>query len=157
MWFRNILKFVSVYYDITLSCDIYFGWPEYIGNLPNTGLFYVKSTVKNAEALNYWYEARNRFPDKNEQAVFNDIKNELVDKFEMKMRFVETDHLSGFCNYGKDLNKVHTMQSNCCVGFKNKINDLRSVLDDWNKYKTLSPEEKESGNFTWTVPRICLH
>jgi Nucleotide-diphospho-sugar transferase len=157
LWFRDILKFVSVYYDITLSSDLFFGRPEDIGNFPNTGLFYVKSTAKNAEVLNYWYEARNRFPGKNEQMVFNEIKKELVDQFQTKMRFVETNYLCGFCNYGKDLNKVYTMQSNCCVGLKNKVNDLRGVLDDWKKYKGLSVEEKQNGNFTWTVPRICLH
>ncbi|XP_078175474.1 uncharacterized protein At4g15970-like isoform X2 [Carex rostrata] len=157
LWFRNILKLITVHYDITLSCDIYFGSPEYIGNFPNTGLFYVKSTMKNAEVLNYWYEARKRFPDKNEQSVFNDIKKELVDQFRIKMRFVETDYLSGFCNHGKDLNKVYTMQSNCCVGLQNKLNDLSSILDDWKKYKASSDEEKKNGTFTWTVPRICLH
>ncbi|XP_078175476.1 uncharacterized protein At4g15970-like [Carex rostrata] len=157
LWFRNILKLIPVDYDITLSCDVFIGWPEYIGSFPNTGLFYVKSTMKNAEVLNYWYEARKRFPGKNEQSVFNAIKKELVDKFRTKMRFVETDYLSGFCNYGKDLNKVYTMQSNCCVGLQNKLNDLSGILDDWKKYKALSSEEKWNGKFTWTFPRICLH
>ncbi|KAJ4733577.1 nucleotide-diphospho-sugar transferase family protein [Rhynchospora pubera] len=157
LWLRNIFKFISVYYDITLSSDMYFGRPEDTGNFPNTGLFYVKSTAKNAEVLNFWYEARNRFPDQNEQSVFNEIKNELVDRFQVKMRFLETDYLSGFCNYGKDMNKVYSMQSNCCVGLANKLNDLRGVLDDWKKYMSLSSEEKNNGNFTWTIPRICLH
>ncbi|KAJ4785812.1 Nucleotide-diphospho-sugar transferase family protein [Rhynchospora pubera] len=157
LWLRNIFKFVSVYYDITLSSDWYSGQPEDIGNFPNTGLFYVKSTVKNAEVLNFWYEARNRFPDMNEQNAFNEIKKELVETFQVKMRFLETDYLSGFCNYGKDLNKVYSMQSNCCGGLGNKLSDLRSVLNDWKKYMSLSVEEKQNGNFTWTLPQICFH
>jgi hypothetical protein len=56
------------------------------------------------------------------------------------------------------------MHANCCTGLERKLEDLRSVLTTWNKFKSLGLEEKQSlhsnpGNMKvhWQVPNACLH
>lgn len=157
MWFRNPFRHITVYADLTVSSDVFFGDPDNLGNFPNTGLLYMKSTKKNAEALEYWYEARERFPSINEQNVFNKIKREFVYKFQLKIQYISTDFCGGFCNRGKDMNKICTMHANCCVGLRNKIHDLRNILADWKNFTSLPDEIKKTGQFTWRVPGRCIH
>jgi hypothetical protein len=56
------------------------------------------------------------------------------------------------------------MHANCCTGLERKLEDLRSVLTTWNKFKSLGLEEKQRlhsnpGNMKvhWQVPNACLH
>ncbi|XP_020087902.1 uncharacterized protein At4g15970-like isoform X1 [Ananas comosus] len=157
LWFRNPFRHITVYADLTVSSDMFFGDPDNLWNFPNTGLLYMKSTKKNAEALEYWYEARERFPSINEQNVFNKIKREFIYKFQLKIQYISTDFCGGFCNRGKDMNKICTMHANCCVGLRNKIHDLRNILADWKNFTSLPDEIKKTGQFTWRVPGRCIH
>ncbi|XP_073003480.1 uncharacterized protein At4g15970-like [Typha latifolia] len=155
LWFRNPFKHTTVLADLTTSCDFFFGDPKDLANFPNTGLFYVKSTRKNAEMLKCWYESKARFPNKHEQSVFNKIKRELIHRFRVRFRFIPTDICGGFCSHGKDLSKICTMHANCCVGLQNKLHDLRNVMEDWKTYMALSTAE-ERRVATWRVPTRCI-
>ncbi|KAF0912526.1 hypothetical protein E2562_014109 [Oryza meyeriana var. granulata] len=155
VWLRNPLKHVAVYADMAVSSDIFFGDPDNIDNLPNTGFFYVKPSSRTIAMTKEWHEARGEHPGMNEQPVFNHIKKELVKKLKLKVQYLDTAYMGGFCSYGKDLGKICTMHANCCIGLASKIRDLRGVLDDWKNYTRLPPWAKP--NARWTVPGKCIH
>ncbi|XP_072973507.1 uncharacterized protein At4g15970-like [Typha angustifolia] len=157
VWFRNPFRHISVYADITTSSDMFLGDPDYLFNFPNTGFIYVKSSEKTIEALKFWHEARERYPATHEQNIFNEIKKELVDRFQVKIQYLDTAYSGAFCNYGKDLNKICTMHASCCVGLGNKIHDLRNLLNDWRNFTALPLEQKRNGKFSWRVPGKCIH
>lgn len=70
-----------------------------------------------------------------EQNIFNLVKKEHVQKFRLKIQYVDTDYRGGSCNHGNDLNTVYTMHARCCVGLDwNKIHDLKNLLEDWKNY-----------------------
>ncbi|KAJ3683571.1 hypothetical protein LUZ60_013798 [Juncus effusus] len=157
MWFRNPLKHVTVYADLTMSCDYFNGNPDDVNNFPNTGLFYVKSNNKTAKMMQHWHESGGRFPPDHDQNIFNKIKHELVDSFRIKIRYVDPKYFGGFCRYGKDLNEICTMHSNCCPSMGNKLSDLKSLGNDWKNYSSLSVEDKKKGLVEWRVPGKCIH
>jgi hypothetical protein len=154
MWLRDPFKHVTAYADMTVSADVYFGDPDNIGNFPNTGFFHVKPNARTVAMTKLWHESRGRYPGANEQPVFNMIKKRLVAELGVRLRFLDPAHVGGFCSYGKDLGKIVTMHANCCVGLKNKMRDLRSVLDDWKNYTRLPHWEKHRAK--WTVPGACI-
>ncbi|KAM0930480.1 hypothetical protein ACQ4PT_000931 [Festuca glaucescens] len=154
LWFRDPFKHVTAYADMTVSSDVYFGDPDRLSNFPNTGFFHVKPNARTIAMTRLWHESRGKYPGANEQPVFNMIKKQLVAKLGLRLRYLDPAHVGGFCSYGKDLGKIVTMHANCCVGLKNKMRDLRSVLDDWKNYTRLPHWEKHRAK--WTVPGACI-
>lgn len=62
----------------------------------------------------------------------------------------------------RDMSKVVTMHSNCCIGLSSKLNDLRLALDDWRSYRNAASDPLQQGNNThstgpklWRVPSEC--
>ncbi|KAJ4748527.1 nucleotide-diphospho-sugar transferase family protein [Rhynchospora pubera] len=157
MWFRNPFERFASDADISTSCDFFFGDENSPWNFPNTGFLYVKSNPKNIELFKYWHESRDKFPPNHEQWVFNQIKFDVVNRMQLKIQFLSTTYNMGFCNSTKDFDKLYTMHANCCVGIGAKMHDLRMLLDDWNKYKTITKEERKKGPVSWRVPGICMH
>ncbi|XP_006650896.1 uncharacterized protein At4g15970-like [Oryza brachyantha] len=155
VWLRNPFKHVAVYADMAISSDVFFGDPDNIDNLPNTGFFYVKPSARTIAMTREWHEARSSHPGLNEQPVFNHIKKGLVGKLKLKVQYLDTAFVGGFCSYGKDLGKICTMHANCCIGLASKIRDLRGVLDDWKNYTSMPRWAKP--NARWTVPGKCIH
>uniref|UniRef100_A0ACD5XAD1 Uncharacterized protein n=1 Tax=Avena sativa TaxID=4498 RepID=A0ACD5XAD1_AVESA len=154
LWFRDPFKHVTAYADMTISADVYFGDPDNLGNFPNTGFFHVKPNARTIAMTKLWHESRDSYPGANEQPVFNMIKKRLVAELGVRLRYLDPAFMGGFCSYGKDLGKIVTMHANCCVGLKNKMKDLRSVLDDWKNYTRLPHWEKHRAR--WTVPGACI-
>ncbi|KAM0930482.1 hypothetical protein ACQ4PT_000932 [Festuca glaucescens] len=155
LWFRDPFKHVTAYADMTVSSDVYFGDPDNLGNFPNTGLFHVKPNVRTIAMTRLWHESRGKYPGApNEQPVFNMIKKRLVAELGVRLRYLDPAYVGGFCSYGKDLGKIVTMHANCCVGLKNKMRDLRGVLDDWKNYTKMPHWEKHKAK--WTVPGACI-
>lgn len=149
---------MTIYADITTSCDVFDGNPDSLKNSPNTGFFYVKSTKITAEMLRYWREARNRFPPNHEQYVFNIIKQELASNLKVKIQFLDTFYFGGFCNHGNDFNKISTMHANCCIHLDNKLHNLRYVAAVWKNYTSIPVKDKKRRKrFTWQVPGRCLY
>jgi Nucleotide-diphospho-sugar transferase len=142
---------------LTTSSDEFLGDPDNIHNFPNTGFIYVKSTNKTIEMMNYWLDARERFPANHEQNIFNFIKTDLVDMLRVKVRYIDTEYCGGFCNHGNDLNKICTMHANCCVGLYAKLHDLRKIIEDWKLYMAMPVEERKRGGFKWRVRGLCMH
>jgi hypothetical protein len=157
MWFRNPFERFAPDADISTSCDFFFGDENSAWNFPNTGFLYVKSSQKNIELFKHWRESRDKFPPNHEQWVFNQIKFDVIHSMQLKVQFLSTTYNMGFCNNTNDFDKLYTMHANCCVGIGAKLHDLRSLLVDWNRYKTLTKEERKKGPVSWRVPGICMH
>ncbi|KAG8061797.1 hypothetical protein GUJ93_ZPchr0003g18610 [Zizania palustris] len=155
MWLRNPLKHVTVYADMAISSDVYMGDPDNMNSFPNTGFFYVKPNERTIAMTKEWHESRSRYPGMNEQPVFNRIKEEMVKRLRLKVQYLDTAYIAGFCSYGKDLGKVCTMHANCCVGLAPKLRDLRTVLHDWNNYTRMPHWARPAAK--WTVPGACIH
>ncbi|OAY80452.1 uncharacterized protein At4g15970-like [Ananas comosus] len=156
-WFRNPLEHITLAADISTSSDFYFGNPHALGNYPNTGFIYFKSCKKNIEVMRYWHDSRRRWPQNHDQFVFNEIKHELVAKFGVQIKFLDTAYVSGFCQLGKDLNKVCTVHATCCIGLNNKLYDLRGVIEDWKNYTSHPVWQRQMGHLKWRLPGRCIH
>uniref|UniRef100_A0A0D9V9M3 Nucleotide-diphospho-sugar transferase domain-containing protein n=1 Tax=Leersia perrieri TaxID=77586 RepID=A0A0D9V9M3_9ORYZ len=161
-WFRNPLVHITAAADITTSSDFYFGDPDDLGNYPNTGFIYFKSTPRNARAMAYWHAARRRFPGEHDQFVFNQIKRELAagdaSGDGVRIRFIDTAAVSGFCQLGRDMNRIATVHMTCCIGLENKLHDLRRVIGDWRRYVSRPRWEREMGKIGWTFEGgKCIH
>ncbi|KAJ4778936.1 Nucleotide-diphospho-sugar transferase family protein [Rhynchospora pubera] len=138
MWFRNPFRHISVYADLTLATDIFYGNPEDHNNNPNTGLVYAKPTRKNIEVMKYWREARKRFPTTNEQTVYDKIKYELVSKFELKVQYVSTAYWGNFCQPQKNFTKLSTFHACCLTGLEMKLLLIKGVIEEWKMYKSIN-------------------
>lgn len=155
MWFRNPFKHVTAYADMSISSDVFFGDPDNIDNFPNTGFFHVRPNKRTIAMTRAWHEARERYPGRNEQPVFNAIKKGLVRDLGLRVQYMDPAFMGGFCSYGKDLRKICTMHANCCVGLTNKLRDLATVLGDWKNYTRMPHWAKHAAK--WTVPGACIH
>ncbi|KAJ1286850.1 hypothetical protein BS78_03G383700 [Paspalum vaginatum] len=156
VWFRNPFRHISVFADMTTSSDIFHGDAASLDNWPNTGFYHVKARNRTVEMLRRWLAARARFPPNHEQAVFNRIKHELAADLGVRIRFLDTARFAGFCRiFHCDMGAACTMHANCCFGLRNKLQDLRDVLDQWRNYTGLTPHEKTSRKFIWKDPAKC--
>ncbi|KAJ1286852.1 hypothetical protein BS78_03G383900 [Paspalum vaginatum] len=157
-WFRNPLVHITAAADITTSSDFYFGDPDDLGNFPNTGFIYFKSTPRNVRAMAYWHAARRRFPENHDQFVFNEIKRELAGRVGVRIRFIDAATVSGFCQLGRDLNRIATVHMTCCIGLENKLFDLKRVVADWKRYMAHPLWERRMGKIGWTFEGgKCIH
>uniref|UniRef100_A0A0E0JSW7 Nucleotide-diphospho-sugar transferase domain-containing protein n=1 Tax=Oryza punctata TaxID=4537 RepID=A0A0E0JSW7_ORYPU len=161
MWLRDPFRHISLYADVTISSDHFYGDAGDVArNSPNTGFYHVRSTNRTVEMLRYWRAARSRFPpESHDQNVFNGIKRELAGgELRVRIVFLDTAIFGGFCEYRPDAGVVCTVHANCCVGLENKVHDLKNVLADWKNYTAglTSPEKKKnSAKFRWTFPAKC--
>ena len=44
IWLRDLFRHISLYADVTVWFDGFYGEPESLRNSPNTGFYYMKST-----------------------------------------------------------------------------------------------------------------
>ncbi|XP_057799145.1 uncharacterized protein At4g15970-like [Salvia miltiorrhiza] len=153
MWFRD--PFTKFYPDgdFQIACDHY--WANYtdMGNSPNGGFNYVKSSKRTIQLYDFWYNGRRYFPGKHDQDVLNMIKfNPFIREIGLEARFLDTAFFGGFCEPSKDLDQVITMHANCCIGIQNKMHDLTMLIHDWKRYVA---DDKNFTTRSWTVPRFC--
>ncbi|CAD6228458.1 unnamed protein product [Miscanthus lutarioriparius] len=114
--FRNPFRHFPVYADMSCSSDDFKPSRAPLDNPLNTGLYYMKSTNRTIEMMKYWRAARERFPGQHDQAVFVNIRHELVGKLHVKIEPLDTVYYGGFCEYHDDPEKVYTIHADCCVG-----------------------------------------
>lgn len=158
-WFRDPRVHITLAADITTSSDFYFGDPDDLGNYPNTGFIYFKATARNGRAMAHWHAARSRFPREHDQFVFNEIKRELAAPgIGVRIRFIDSKDVSGFCQLGRDMNRVATVHTTCCIGLENKLHDLKRVVVDWKRYLARPVWERRAGLVGWTFQGgKCIH
>jgi Nucleotide-diphospho-sugar transferase len=108
--------------------------------------------------MDYWHKSRKRFPKNHDQFVFNEIKKEIVSKFDVRIKFLDPAHISGFCQLGRDLNKIATVHMTCCIGLENELFDLKRIIEDWRSYLVHPPWERELGKIQWRFEGgRCIH
>lgn len=154
LWLRDPLQYLSPNEDFQVACDNYRGDPVSKANPANTGFIYARANDRTVSLYKYWHEAREAFPGMNDQMVFDKIKGDkALEEIGVRMRFLDTKYISCFCQRSDDLEKVVTMHANCCIGLQNKLEDLRRILGDWNRYQLSTNETKE---VRWSAPKACL-
>ncbi|KAJ4834561.1 hypothetical protein Tsubulata_023723 [Turnera subulata] len=142
--------------DFQIACDFYNGNPKDRRNHPNGGFTYAKSNNRTIRFYKFWYASRKNHPGLHDQDVLNKIKQDsFLYAIGLRMRFLDTAYFGGFCERSRDFNKVCTMHANCCFGMDNKVHDLKLVLEDWEKFKSLSPSDKALASPSWRAPQNC--
>ncbi|RRT48286.1 hypothetical protein B296_00034947 [Ensete ventricosum] len=116
---------------------------------------YVKSCSNSVELYKYWTLLCRQYPTADRQSILSKGFTEGVIPFSLRFQFLDTANFGGFCQAGGDLRKVCTVQANCCGSAEEKVRGLRSLMQDWNKYRSLSMEEKEGGGFSWSSTSGC--
>ena len=157
MWFRDPFPHFHPDYDIHISSDFFNGNPFDMLNAPNTGFMFVRSNNRTIKFYKFWRSSRWKEPNIVEQLAFFRIirYSKYIKKTGLKVRFLDTEYMGGFCSPSKDLSKVCTMHSNCCVGLDNKIDDLNSLLEDWKGYVNGSLPRDRTTPFRWSAPAEC--
>ncbi|KAL6613915.1 hypothetical protein ACP70R_036185 [Stipagrostis hirtigluma subsp. patula] len=155
LWLRNPFKHISVDADMSCSLDNSRMASTLLDNVLNTGFYYMKSTNRSINMIKNWRAARARFPDDIEQVVFNKIKYELISELGARIAALQTEYISGFCDFQDGLDKVCTVHANCCLGLDNKVYDLKNVAADWKNYTSLAPEERKKVSIKVTAPGKC--
>jgi hypothetical protein len=156
LWFRDPFRHITLYADMTCSTDYYRPpTPFALDKTLNTGFYYMKSTNRSIEMIKYWRAARERFPGNHDQAVFNNIKQELVSKLQARIVALDTALFGGFCDCSNNLARICTIHANCCIGLENKVPDLKDKAAEWKNYTSLAPEERKKRGFKWSAPARC--
>ncbi|XP_062199933.1 uncharacterized protein At4g15970-like [Phragmites australis] len=136
VWFRNPLLRIPVGADFAMSCDKFYGNNPYdLDKRANGGFVYAKASARTVAFYGGWYEARKAYPGQHEQFVFDQVKRALAARHGVRVQFVDTAYLGGFCQPRKDFRKLCTFHANCLVGLKTKLKKLRGVLDKWKRFK----------------------
>jgi hypothetical protein len=136
IWLRNPLLRVPVGADLSMSCDRYYGDNPYdLDKQANSGFMYVKASARMVAFYDSWYAARLSYPDTHEQHVFQQIKDTLPARHGVRVQFVDTAYLSGFCDLSKDFYKVCTVHANCLVGLQSKLEKLTEVFNEWKQFR----------------------
>lgn len=157
LWFRDPFPLFSPEADLQIACDFYNGRPNSLKNNANGGFVFARSNKRTIQFYKYWHKARELFPDKHDQDVFDKIKHdEALADMGLRVSFLDTKYISGFCQPRGDLVTVCTMHANCCYDLESKLQDLRLILSDWRKFRSMSPQEKRVHKFSWSAPKACL-
>ncbi|KAJ3688588.1 hypothetical protein LUZ61_017752 [Rhynchospora tenuis] len=156
LWFRNPMKYISTTSHLTFASDYYFGNAKSLRNVANGGFVYVRSCNETVKFYKSWHQARKKYPEQHDQKVLNKVKRDLTSRYHVKIRFIDTAYCSGFCQFKTDVKKICTIHANCCIGLGNKTADLRNILDDWKRYKSLSFWQKRKGQFRLRAPQCRM-
>lgn len=165
VWLRNPLTKLSLNEtdDLQISVDKYFGSRRPEHNLINTGFYYIRSNNKTISLFDKWYSLKDNSTRKKEQDVLLDLlRHGVVTELDLRVRFLETRHFSGFCEDSKDVGAVTTVHANCCRHINAKVRDLTAVLRDWKRFKAaLTKYPKAARNITrsfgWSRHDGCLN
>ncbi|KAI3808941.1 hypothetical protein L1987_24904 [Smallanthus sonchifolius] len=157
LWLRNPfprLTLLNETIDLQISVDKFNGnqWSQ--RNMINTGFYMIKSNNKTIALFDKWYGQRNNSTGKKEQDVLVELMWKRVFKrLRLRVRFLDTNYFSGFCQNSRDANVVSTVHANCCRSIRAKVTDLMTVIHDWKRFKD------SSGNKTmesrWSSHLAC--
>lgn len=157
VWLQNPFQHFDPDADFQIACDKFSGNSFNLRNEPNGGFNYVKSNNRTIEFYKFWYNSRKIFPGLHDQDVLNKIKfDPYIQKIRLKIRFLDTKYIAGFCQVSQDFTAVCTMHANCCFGLEAKITDLRLTLEDWRNFMELPPDQKSLPR-SWSVPKKCRY
>lgn len=142
--------------DLQISVDKFNGnqWSEK-DQLINTGFYMIKSNSKTVTLFDEWYARKDNSNGMKEQDVLLELmKKGAFKRLGLGVRFLDTLFFSGICEDSRDVRAVVTVHANCCRSIKAKVQDLKSIMHDWQRFKD-SPID-QTWQFTWTNHSACL-
>lgn len=153
MWLRNpfpmLRKNDSI--DLQISTDRFNGNEWSAANPINTGFYMIRSNKKTISLFDAWYARKNNSKGLKEQDVLVNMLHEGVfKKLGLRVRFLDTNNFSGFCQNSKDFKAVRTVHANCCLTINAKVVDLMAVIHDWERFKT-----NETSTTGWSSHVAC--
>ncbi|EPS60574.1 hypothetical protein M569_14230, partial [Genlisea aurea] len=127
------------------------GDPFSLNNAANTGILYIKSTPLTIRFFRMWYEERELHPYNHDQDLFDKwLKySPAVRESGLRFKFLSTEYFGGICEPSKDMNSVCSMHATCRIGLEYKRRCLIPMIDDWKKYLSLPPGEREFNPPSW--------
>ncbi|CAM6027313.1 unnamed protein product [Sphagnum balticum] len=142
LWFRNPFTHLVEDFDVQIAVD-------HLTDA-NTGFIYVLSNKRTITLFKFWYGTRDIQLGIHEQDNFQKmLQDKSVQDIGLKLRFLDVNIFSGYCQRSNDLLHVCTMHATCCVGLGQKMGYLRSALNTWKEFKALPPHEKLSKVPDW--------
>ncbi|KAK7386162.1 hypothetical protein VNO78_26188 [Psophocarpus tetragonolobus] len=157
LWLRNPFTRLSKddTEDLQISTDGYLGDPWSDKHSINTGFYFVRSNNRTISLYETWYGQKDNSKGKKEQDVLFDlIRNDIIKRLGLKVRFLDTLYFSGFCQDSKDIRVVCTFHANCCRSITSKEIDLKAALRDWKRFRRMDPNS--TVNLQWTKHNMCL-
>lgn len=144
MWLRNPLPRLSQNesIDLQISTD-HFNRDEWSEANPiNTGFYMVRSNKKTISLFDAWYARKDNSTGLKEQDVLANMMHEGVFRdLGLRVRFLDTNYFSGFCEDSKDFRAVTTVHANCCRTISAKVADLMALMHCWKMFKGTSTNE----------------
>ncbi|KAF7845015.1 Nucleotide-diphospho-sugar transferase [Senna tora] len=155
MWLRNPFKVLNNNTDdedLQISTDRYLGNPWSERHYINTGFYFVRSNNKTISLFETWYGMKDNSTGQKEQDVLQDLISQgIITQLNLRVRFMDTNYFSGFCQDSRDFWAVTTVHANCCRSIVAKIADLRTVLRDWKRFKRVASNSSLGANLTTSV------
>ncbi|KAK4488561.1 hypothetical protein RD792_004326 [Penstemon davidsonii] len=161
LWLRNPFKRLinNETIDFELSTDVFNGNSSSKDNLINTGFYFIKSNNKTISLFETWYDKRKNSTGMKEQDVLaNLVLKGVFGQLGLKTSFLDTIYFSGFCSDSKDVRLVATVHANCCRTIRAKVEDLKTVLRDWKRFKNRERTSTVDGTnrFRWSRHVSCI-
>ncbi|KAL8240948.1 hypothetical protein R6Q59_014303 [Mikania micrantha] len=156
LWLRNPFPRLTLNQsvDLQISVDRFNGnqWSQ--KNPINTGFYAIESNNKTIALFDEWFAQRNNSTGKKEQDVLVELMHKRAFKrLGIKVRFLDTNYISGFCQNSRDVNVVSTVHANCCRSIRAKVTDLINVIHDWKRFK--DPFCNITMEFRWSDHLAC--
>ncbi|XP_071734348.1 uncharacterized protein At1g28695-like [Rutidosis leptorrhynchoides] len=156
LWLRNPFPILTVnqVVDLQISVDWFNGnqWSE--KHMINTGFYMIKSNNKTIALFDEWYTKRKSSSGKKEQDVLlKMMRKGAFTRLGLKVKFLDTNYFSGFCQDSRDVSVVTTVHANCCRSIKAKLVDLSTVIHDWKRFNDAL--ENRTRDFRWSEHLSC--
>lgn len=162
MWLRDPFTRLShndtVVDDLQISTDVYKGNPRLEQQAINTGFYFVRSNDKTVSLFQAWYDSKDNSTGLKEQDVLqNLIRQGIISRLGLNVRFLDNLYFSGFCHDSDDVRLVATVHANCCRSIIAKLVDLTAVLREWKRFRGLNDTAR--ANLTtgvwWSKHKEC--
>ncbi|KAL9434802.1 uncharacterized protein At1g28695 [Citrus clementina] len=163
MWMRNPFMMLdkNETEDLQISVDEYNGDPRSQKNLINTGFYFIRSNNRTIDLFSKWYGMKDNSTGMKEQDVLLELMRKGIFKqLGMRVKFLDTQYFSGFCQDSKNIWSVTTVHSNCCRHIDAKVSDLKFVLRDWKRFTALKAKYPTMGRnktmtYRWSPHNAC--
>ncbi|KAH8968632.1 hypothetical protein BDL97_03G137600 [Sphagnum fallax] len=128
LWFRNPFTQLVEDFDVQMAVD-------HLTDA-NTGFIYVLSNKRTIILFKFWYGTRDIQLGIHEQDNFQKmLEDKSIQDIGLKLRFLDVNIFSGYCQGSNNWSHICTMHANCCIGLEQKMERLQFALHTWNEFK----------------------
>ncbi|KAH8968642.1 hypothetical protein BDL97_03G138500, partial [Sphagnum fallax] len=97
------------------------------------GFIYVLSNKRTIILFKFWYGTRDIQLGIYEQDNFQKmLQDKSIQDIGLKLRFLDVNIFSGYCQGSNNWSHICTMYANCCIGLEQKMEHLQFALHTWN-------------------------